>query len=163
MFCLRILALSLVLSGPVFAEMFKPFRVKCSLFVHRFPGVEDLEVDLKEVRLEGENDSKRGHQLVGEHGDYAFYVVTRETTGDIKRPKKGVSAVQVYAYNAEIRNKKTGVVAQARSAGKGESHKGATHAATVSLVMYAEGTETPLAEAGHLSLNCHHPKEPGSK
>lgn len=142
------------------AEIFAPFKLECSIFAHAYPGVPDIETEWKTVMLEGENDSKRGHKLVFEHGGYEFYVVTRETLGHTKRPKKGNGNVEVYAYNAEIRNKQTGVVAQARSAGKGESHEGATYQATVALVTYGSGTQDPLLEAGNLSMHCHHPKPP---
>jgi hypothetical protein len=140
---------------------FVPFKVQCSIYAHQFPGTPDIETDLKEVVLEGENETKAGHQWVGEHGDYSFYVVTRETLGGNRRSKKtAATGPEVYAYDAEIRNKKTGVVAQARSAGKGESHEGAVHQASVSLVTYPKGGETPLLVEGMLSLHCHHPKDP---
>jgi hypothetical protein len=154
-----------LLSGSVHCESrLVPFKVQCSIYSHLFPGTPDIETDLKEVTIEGESDSKLGHQWVGEHGDYAFYVVTRETVGGKKRTKKApASGPEVYAYDAEIRNKKTGIVAQARSAGKGESHEGATHQASVSLVTYPKGGETPLLVEGMLALHCHHPKTPTTK
>jgi len=141
-----------------------PFKVQCSIYSHLFPGTPDIETDLKEVTLEGERLQARPHQLVGEHGDYAFYVVTRETVGGKKRTKKvAATGPEVYAYDAEIRNKKTGIVAQARSAGKGESHEGAVHQASVSLVTYPKAGENPLLAEGMLALHCHHPKAVKSK
>jgi hypothetical protein len=152
------LALIALVSPSARAETFVPFAVECSIFAHAFSGVEDIETDYKSVTLEGENDAKRGHKKVFEHGDYEFWVVTRETLQPLKRSRKNPGKVEVYAYDAEIRNKKTGVVAQARSAGKGEAHEGATYAASASLVTYPTGGETPYLVQGTLSLHCHHPK-----
>jgi hypothetical protein len=136
-----------------------PFRVQCSIYAHGFPGVADVETDWKEVVLEGEGDSAEGHRLIGEHGDYSFWVVTREITSPPKIKKKKEKPPEVHAYNAEIRNRQNGLVLRARSAGKGETPDGASFQASAALVRYSLDPATPFQESGQLSLHCRHPEK----
>jgi len=80
-------------------------------------------------------------------GDYEFWVVTGATLGDENRR-------ELFTYNAEIRNLKTGIVAQSRSDDNVKSTKSkAIKYAEVGLVTYAEGS---LMEKSSLKMTCMH-------
>lgn len=136
-----------------------PFKVQCSVYAHGFPGVPDTETDWKQVTLEGESDSVAGHRLVDEIGDYSFWVVTREVITPPKVKKRREKRPEIHAYNAEIRNKATGVVARARSSGKGEAPDGTAFQASVALLTYSKEPGRALHEAGQLSFHCRHPSK----
>ncbi len=136
-----------------------PFRVQCSVYAQGFPGVTDTETDWKQVVLEGDADSALGHRQVDEIGDYSFWVVTREVTTPLKVKKRAEKRPEIHAYNAEIRNKRTGVVARARSSGKGETLDGSSFQASVALLTYSKEPGKALEEAGHLSFHCRHPSK----
>lgn len=126
----------------------KPFTVECSIFANNFPGIANTDgKETKKVTLAGDNSTKDGHQLVDKLGDYEFWVVSGETLSDKKES-------ELFTYKAEIRNMKTGIVAQAKSDDKIKPVGSVViKSAEVSLVSYEKGS---LLATSTLRMNCHH-------
>jgi hypothetical protein len=131
-------------------NQFVPFSIECSIFASNFPEIKDIhDYKGKTVTILDKNSNKGGHQLVDRIGDYEFWVVSAETLFNDRR-------VELFTYNAEIRNKKSGITAQARSDDNVKSVSGkAIKRADVSLLKYPKES---LFETSTLKMTCmHHP------
>jgi len=132
---------------------FKPLSLECSIFASNFPGVPNLEKDYR-VTLRGDNSKPEGHVKLASLGKYDFWIVTGPTLSD------GTN-ILVSGYEAEIRNRQTGEVAQAMS-DEFVSVPGIkiSQIAKVSLARYDGKGKDRFLETASLRLYCHKSNNP---
>lgn len=140
---------------PVFSfAAFAPLKVTCSVTSRDIPGIADVKKGTeKTLTLSGPNTSADGHQMVTKMGPYEMWIVTSEVLQDEKK-----ELTEILTYNAEIRNTKTGDVAQARSDDSLPSYRTyePVKRAAVALARYGKDSINSLLEVANLRMYCYH-------